>query len=114
MGVYVHNGSCTPKGSGGADTTRRQAFRDAKEATGIPKSAQPNKKGFVYDGTSENRTVYEFTVDGKKKYIVQHSNDKMGRGPHFHGADGVKGNPFDKGRYNQYPGHFPENPKGFK
>ena len=26
----------------------------------------------------------------------------MGRGPHFHGADDIKGNPFEKGRYNQY------------
>jgi len=38
----------------------------------------------------------------------------MGRGPHFHGADDVKGNPFEKGRYNQYDGHHPEDFKGYK
>lgn len=38
----------------------------------------------------------------------------MGRGNHFHGADATKGNPFSKGRYNQYPGHFPEDFNGFK
>lgn len=60
----------------------------------------------IHDGTSENRRVYEFEVDvdGKKKYIIKHDEDKFGRGPHFHGADDLKGNPLEKGRYNQYPG----------
>nr|WP_236587748.1 RHS repeat-associated core domain-containing protein [Tumebacillus amylolyticus] len=93
--------------------TRRQAFREAKRAAGIPVSAQFLKHGYVYDGTSENRTVYEFLVDGKSKYIILHEEDKMGRGPHFHGADDSKGNPFDKGRYQQYEGHFPEDFGGF-
>ncbi|WP_434799142.1 hypothetical protein [Terrisporobacter vanillatitrophus] len=31
----------------------------------------------VYNGTSENRTVHEFYVDGKKKYIIKHAEDKM-------------------------------------
>jgi len=38
----------------------------------------------------------------------------MGRGPHFHWADDVKGNPYEKGRYNQYDGHHPEDFKGYK
>ena len=37
----------------------------------------------------------------------------MGRGNHFHGADASKGSLFDKGRYNQYDGHFPEDFDGF-
>lgn len=68
---------------------------------------------FVFDGTSENRIVYEFDVCGEKKYIIEHPFDKMGRGNHFHGADDTKGSPFSKGRYNQYPGHFPEDFNGF-
>lgn len=56
----------------------------------------------------ENRIVYEFNVSGEKKYIIEHLFDKMGRGNHFHGADASKGSPFNKGRYNQYEGHFPE------
>ena len=99
---------------GGTGSTRRQVFREAKEATGIPKSAEYKTHKFVFDGTSENRIVYEFDVSGEKKYIIEHPFDKMGRGNHFHGADATKGNPFSKGRYNQYPGHFPEDFNGFK
>ncbi|MBP2001376.1 RHS repeat-associated protein [Paenibacillus shirakamiensis] len=103
------------KGTGevASKVSRNQAFRDAKEAAGIPKSAQFEKHGYVFDGTSENRTAYQFTVDGQKKYIILHEEDKLGRGSHFHGADDAKGNPFDKGRYNQYDGHFPEDLDGF-
>ena len=70
--------------------SRKEDFRQAKESAGIPKSSQYNTHRFVYDNTSENRTVYEFTVDGKKKYIIEHTEDKMGRGKHFHGADDLK------------------------
>ena len=98
---------------GGSNTTRRQAFREAKEAAGIPKSAEYKTHKFVFDGTSENRIVYEFDVCGEKKYIIEHSFDKMGRGNYFHGADDTKGSPLSKGRYNQYPGHFPEDFNGF-
>ena len=94
--------------------TRKEAFRKARQASGIPKSSQYKTHKYVYDGTSENRTVYEFIVDGKKKYIVEHSEDKMGRGPHFHGADDTKGSPFEKGRYEQYKGHYPEDFNGYK
>ena len=39
----------------------------------------------------------------------------MGRGPHYHGADDKNGsNPFKKGRYNQLPGHYPEDFDGFQ
>lgn len=67
----------------------------------------------MHDVSTENRTVYEYTVDRKKKYIVQHSEDKSGRGSHFHGADDKHGSAMDKGRYNQYEGHFPEDMDGF-
>ena len=119
-GVLVHNMCATDNNSdtsdseGGSDTTRRQAFREAKEATDIPKSAEYKTHKFVFDGTSENRIVYEFDINGEKKYIIEHPFDKMGRGNHFHGADAAKGSPFGKGRYNQYPGHFPEDFNGFK
>lgn len=92
----------------------REAFRQAKQDAGIPKSSQYKTHKYVYGGTSENRTVYEFTVYGKRKYIIEHTEDKMGRGLHFHGADDIKGNPFEKGRYNQYDGHYPENFNGYK
>jgi RHS repeat-associated protein len=94
--------------------TRRQEFRRAKESIDIPKSAQYNKHGFVYDGSTENRIVYEFDVDGGKKYIVEHPFDKRGRGDHFHGANASLGSPFNKGKYYQYDGHFPEDFAGFK
>jgi hypothetical protein len=94
--------------------TKNGAFRDAKRRAGIPNSAQHKKPIDVYDGTSEHRRVYEFEVDGKKKYIIEHREDKFGRGPHFHGADDLKGSPLEKGRYNQYPGHSPEDFAGYK
>ncbi|UII58594.1 hypothetical protein LS684_23700 (plasmid) [Cytobacillus spongiae] len=88
--------------------TKNGAFRDAKRRAGIPNSTQHKKPVNVYDGTTENRRVYEFEIDGMKKYIIEHREDKFGRGPHFHGADDLKGSPLEKGRYNQYPGHSPE------
>ncbi|WP_270573822.1 T7SS effector LXG polymorphic toxin [Bacillus glycinifermentans] len=94
--------------------TKNGAFRDAKRRAGIPNSIQHKKPVDVYDGTTENRRVYEFEVDGKKKYIIEHREDKLGRGPHFHGADDLKGSPLEKGRYNQYPGHSPEDFAGYK
>ena len=97
-----------------SQVSRKEAFRQAKQNAEIPKSAQYNTHKFVYDGTSENRTVYEFVVGDKKKYVIEHSEDKMGRGPHFHGADDAKGSPFKKGRYNQYDGHYPESFNGYK
>ena len=104
---------------GGSETlTRRAAFRKAKRAAGIPNSSQHKKPKYVYDGTSENRWVYEFdeyTEKGYQKFIVEHREDKFGRGPHFHGADsGGDVSPLQKGRYNQYDGHYPENFDGYK
>ncbi len=100
-------------------TTRRQSFRQAKIANGIPKSAQFNTHKFVFDGSTENRMVWEFEIDGKKKYIIEHAEDKYGRGKHFHGAvdsissDGKIQTPFEKGTYKQLDGHFPEDINGF-
>ncbi len=113
-GSYISKGTSNlNKISDVTQTTRRKAFRDAKRKTSIPTSAQYKKHKYIYDKTSENRWVYEFDVNGSKKYIIEHFDDKFGRGPHFHGADGLRGNPFDKGRYNQYPGHFPEDFSGY-
>ncbi len=36
--------------------------KNTKEAAGIPESAQYKTHKFVYDGTSENRIVYEFAI----------------------------------------------------
>ena len=89
------------------------------EAAGIPKSAEYKTHKFVHDGTTENRTVFEFDVDGQSKYIIEHADDKYGRGKHFHGAtnsvdsDGKIHTPFNKGTYNQLKGHFPEDINGF-
>lgn len=79
----------------GGQISRNSAFREAKRNAGIPNSVQGKKPVEIFDG--------------HKKYIVEHREDKFGRGFHFHGADDIKGSPLEKGRYNQYPGHFPEN-----
>ncbi|WP_405096939.1 HNH/endonuclease VII fold putative polymorphic toxin [Oceanobacillus sp. FSL H7-0719] len=112
----MSGGKTVGKGTGEIDKvlTKNGAFRDVKSRAGIPNSTQHKKPVDVYDGTTENRRVYEFEVDGKKKYIIEHQEDKFGRGPHFHGADDLKGNPLEKGKYNQYPGHSPENFVGYK
>ena len=105
------------KGTG--EVTQRQAMRDAKRAAGIPTSQTHTTHKKVRDKQYEDRTVYEFDVNRGsnnkgKKYVVRHDNDKNGRGSHYHGADDTKGDPMKPGRYKQYPGHFPEDPKGFK
>lgn len=42
-----------------------------------------------------------------------HENDKFGRGTHLHTADDLHGNPLEpKTRYNQHPGHYPEDMSG--
>jgi len=114
MDLQMFAGKSKSKVDNIVQTNRRKSFRNAKLNSGIPTSAQYNKHKYIYDGTSENRLVYEFDVEGSKKYIIEHVDDKFGRGPHFHGADSLKGSPFDKGRYNQYPGHFPENFNGYR
>ena len=100
-------------------TTRNKAFRDAKEAAGIPKSLTFTKHKLVIDPKTENRLVYEFNLDGVKKYIVEHFGSKYdARGPHFHISEGVKGSlqktPLDLGRYLQSAKHFPEDIRGYK
>lgn len=119
--IFIIMMDSTPgiKGTGEASETltRRGAFRKAKRDAGIPNVSQHKKPVHVYDGTSENRWVYEFgeyTEKGYQKFIIEHREDKFGRGFHFHGADSSKGNPLQKGRYNQYGGHYPENFNGYK
>ncbi|MGY3898685.1 MULTISPECIES: RHS repeat domain-containing protein [Aeromonas] len=97
-----------------AQPSRRASFRAAKEAAGIPRSAQYKTHKYVYDKDYENRTVYEFDVYGSKKYIILHDEDKFGSGAHFHGADDSKGSPMQPGKYKQYSGRFPEVILGFK
>ncbi|MGN4715259.1 WXG100 family type VII secretion target [Bacillus cereus group sp. MYBK226-2] len=95
--------------------SRNGAYRKAKRDAGIPNSTPHQKPVHVYDGTSENRWVEEYTnFKGQKRFIVEHQEDKMGRGPHFHIATDRKGNPMDKGRYNQLDGHYPEDFVGYK
>ncbi|ARJ41793.1 hypothetical protein B1H58_07005 [Pantoea alhagi] len=94
-------------------TSRNSAFRAAKDQAGIPKSSQFTTHKYVYDSDFENRTVYEFDVNGRKKYVILHEEDKYGRGPHFHAADDLRNNPMEKGKYNQYSGHHPEDMNGF-
>ncbi|MHC1723762.1 MAG: polymorphic toxin-type HINT domain-containing protein [Aminipila sp.] len=108
--ILVHN-TCSRGGTEASGISRNAAYRAAKRDAGIPNSVQGSKPVKVYD--TENRIVQEFDVNGVKKYIVEHQEDSFGRGLHFHGADNLKGSPFEKGRYNQYPGHFPEELKGY-
>ncbi|CDH90547.1 conserved hypothetical protein [Clostridium botulinum B str. Eklund 17B (NRP)] len=75
---------------------RNAAFRAAKRAAKIPNSTQGKKPVQVFDSSSENRIVHEFEVDGQKKYIIEHREDKFGRGFHFHGADDLKESPLKK------------------
>ena len=107
--VLVHN-ACGD--SNEEQPTRRQSFREAKEAAGISKSSQYKTHKFVYDGSTEHRVVFEFIVDNKSIYIVGHYSYKFGRGKHFHFV--TDGNPFLKGKYKQGEGHFPEFFGGFK
>lgn len=95
--------------------TSNGAYRKARREAGIPNSTPRQKPTHVYDGTSENRLVEEYTnIKNEKVYIIEHREDKMGRGAHFHTADAEKGSPLEKGRYNQHPGHYPEDIEGYK
>ena len=71
----------------GSDTAR-QALRKAKEANGIPKSAQPDKiiktntpEGAEYKLDSRNTKLYEYTnSSGKKIHIRQDKPASYGQG----------------------------------
>lgn len=63
----------------------------------------------IFDVTSEHRWVEEYSnIKNEKVYIIEHREDKMGRGPHFYIADD------EKRRDNQHPGHYPEDFEGYK
>lgn len=51
-------------------TYMRKTPQDAKRAAGIPTSQQYDTHGFVYDGNTENRTVFKFSSYGENKYII--------------------------------------------
>ena len=96
-----------------SNTSFKAAFREAKRRLRIPRNTNTPKPVKVYDNKYENRTVWEYKVDGNKKYIILHEEDKFGRGPHFHTADDLHGDPLQpKVRYNQHGGHIPENMTG--
>ncbi|MBR9771252.1 MAG: hypothetical protein GYB54_09025 [Gammaproteobacteria bacterium] len=115
--MYAPNptGWVDPLGLSGAETpTRRAEFRAAKRQAGIPQSSQFDTHKYVYDNNYENRTVYQFGEQpGDRRYVVLHEDDQFGRGPHFHGATDSKGDPMEPGRYDQLPGHHPEDDRGF-
>ena len=95
--------------------TNNGAYRKARRAAGIPNSTPRKKPVQVFDGTTEHRWVEEYTnFKGETKYIIEHKEDKMGRGPHFHTADNTSGSPWEKGRYGQEDGHYPEDFEGYK
>ncbi|WP_193745557.1 RHS repeat-associated core domain-containing protein, partial [Dickeya chrysanthemi] len=114
---YVNNPFewADPLGLNPIPPTFKAQFRAAKRSLNIPKNVNTPKPVKVFDSKYENRTVWEYDVDGKKKYIVMHEEDKFGRGPHLHTADDLHGSPLEpKNRYNQHPGHFPEDKEGIK
>ncbi|PEP22080.1 WXG100 family type VII secretion target [Bacillus wiedmannii] len=95
--------------------TSNGAYRKARRNAGIPNSTPRQKPTQIFDGTSEHRWVEEYSnIKNEKVYIIEHREDKMGRGSHFHTADDEKGSPLEKGRYNQHPGHYPEDFEGYK
>ncbi|PFD95619.1 hypothetical protein COE15_01125 [Bacillus cereus] len=95
--------------------TNNGAYRKARRTAGIPNSTPRKNPVQVFDGTTEHRWVEEYTnFKGETKYIIEHKEDKMGRGPHFHTADNTSGNPWKKGRYGQEDGHYPEDFEGYK
>ncbi|MBS7531591.1 hypothetical protein IC619_013975 [Hazenella sp. IB182353] len=61
-------------------------FNQAKRDAGIPTSSSPSKQGWInkYSG-GEKARIYEF--GNGRHYIIEHRNDKFGRGPHFHVGD---------------------------
>ena len=94
----MHNTCLVSKG--GSDTpnlTRKQAFNEAKNRAGIPRSQQPvrqwtvgddiSKKGYdlsnyKYDANpGAHGRYYEYETSRGKIVIVEHTNDGV---PHFH------------------------------
>ncbi|MGG0352339.1 HNH/endonuclease VII fold putative polymorphic toxin [Bacillus albus] len=55
----------------------------------------------VFPGDSSN-------IKNEKVYIIEHREDKMGKGSHFHTADN------EKGRYYQHRRHYPEDFEGYE
>ncbi len=102
-----------PLGLSYIPNTFKAQFRAAKKFLKIPKNINTSNPVKVYDNKYEIRTVWKYEVNSDTKYIVMHEEDKFGRGPHFHTADDLHGDPFEpKIRYNQHSGHYPEEFKG--
>lgn len=113
--LYAPNplGWIDPLGLSETSVSFKSQFREAKRKLGIPKNINTPNAVKVFYNKYENRMVWEFDLDGRKKYIIMHEEDKFGRGPHLHTADDLHGSPLEsKVRYNQHIGHIPEDPKG--
>ncbi len=78
LGIWTHNEDF-------CGLSRNEAYRKAKRDAGIPMSTQPVKIGHVWD--TERRNVFEFDVNGTKKYVVQHLWSNQGQDAHFHVAE---------------------------
>nr|WP_261388023.1 RHS repeat-associated core domain-containing protein [Pantoea soli] len=61
-------------------TSRRAAFRTAKEQAKIPKSSQFTTHKYVYDNDVENRTVCEFDVNSSKNMLSSTKRINLGEG----------------------------------
>ncbi len=96
-------------------TSFKAAFRQAKRNLNIPKNVNTPKPVRVWDSKYENRTVWAFEGEHKGKFVIMHDEDKFGRGKHLHTATSQEGrvDPTEPGKYNQHPGHIPEDEKGF-
>ncbi|MDQ0418976.1 hypothetical protein J2Z48_003200, partial [Croceifilum oryzae] len=118
-GIWVHN-MCDLTDQ----VTRKQMFNQAKNDAGIPTSSSPIKQGWinVYGG-GERARVYQF--EGTDRHIIEHRNDKFGRGLHFHVGvpkdpnvglftDGTRYYNLGKIEGSGIQGHYPENKRGFR
>ncbi len=102
-----------PLGLNNLSTAFKAMFREAKRKLDIPKNTNTPQAVKIFDFKYENRTAWEFNHSGDKKYIIMHEDDIFCRDPHLHTADNLHENLLEKNvRYNQHPGHIPENKIG--
>lgn len=65
----IRVGTISVCGGGGGKTAETRDPDDQTANTRTEQTTQGNTHRFVFDGSSENRIVYEFTVKGQKIYI---------------------------------------------
>lgn len=84
------------KSSDTASDTSKEAFRNAKDQNGVPRSQQPDKTTTVRDkNTGENLKQYEFTNSKGEKVTIRKDNptqfkDGTHQGPHYNAGSGDK------------------------